>query len=901
LGPRKSGNVSGAPYNHAPLSAGKTPNANNKRKKKGLSSVLIDRWRYVAQSVRTKRFFNVVRPAKHISRPILFFTALSILLFIGPWIWMPKSFTLVVPLRMSRAVQLKLYYTGASEFREDGTTVRYADSRRNFKIYRLPIDTTQLKKLRLHVAPAVVLDLGQVTLARLGGSNISIAPSAITVNPNACRIEQHPNFTRFSTAADSDGFDIELYDSQVPLVHARHLEQVMAALLCCSLLGLLWAIARQRRAVVSGTSPPPRTGRISRKACGAVVLALTVLFSLNVLLNLNGSSSAMWRYFVDGRLPDRGVLVGTAKDIRADEWMTQTPWMLSQASTQPPFQTTNPNVGDGATGLMVNLPIRHWTTFFRPQFWGFFVLDFEHAFSWYWNLKWYVLVLGSFLFFRIISCGHLLATVAGTLLVFFAPYMQWWYSTGAALPEIVGLAFLGVWAFHFVRRARRPLGIALGAVTLLVAIQNFIYCCYPRFQIPLLYFALLGVIWLTFTKRTRRFHRLLRYGCLIAVMGLVAACAFVWYGEVASTLRMTAQLEYPGKVFSTGGDFAWSRFFVPFLELGMTEFHFPAGLVNASNAAGFVLLLPFVVFLMANRPRAWRDGFVLLMVCFIAAVSYFMIVGIPPAVAKYSGWSLVYSSRGILPAGIASIACFVRVLAWPVSRRSMSPALGLILMVALAAAWWLCLSVVNKNYEDFVSPGTVIMIAAYLAVISILLMAPEQRLATILLLVPVVAASAFVNPLGRGLPGFYDSEVFRELRSVASKDHGSRWLVIGRDLRTNYVPYFIKAAGGNVLGGIRCNPDMQVFEVLDPDRKYFDVWNRFAVISYARSLDDKIGLTLTSGVSYTVTLPFTTELLDRLGIKYILSVDTPGEENNVPGFRPLAMPGGLVLNVRQPQ
>jgi len=94
---------------------------------------------------------------------------------------------------------------------------------------------------------------------------------------------------------------------------------------------------------------------------------------------------------------------------------------------------------------------------------------------------------------------------------------------------------------------------------------------------------------------------------------------------------------------------------------------------------------------------------------------------------------------------------------------------------------------------------------------------------------------------------------------------------------------------------------MRVFEVLDPERKHFDVWNRFAVVTCARSLDDQIRLTLTSAVSYTVTLPFRTELLDRLGIKYILSVDTLREENEIPGFRSVALQEGLVLNVREPR
>jgi hypothetical protein len=169
-----------------------------------------------------------------------------------------------------------------------------------------------------------------------------------------------------------------------------------------------------------------------------------------------------------------------------------------------------------------------------------------------------------------------------------------------------------------------------------------------------------------------------------------------------------------------------------------------------------------------------------------------------------------------------------------------------------------------------------------------------------LLLAPIVAASAFVNPLGRGLPGFYGSETFHNLRSFVGKDHSGRWLVVGHDRRSGYVPYMIKAVGGDVLSGIRCNPDMRVFEVLDPERKHFDVWNRFAVVTYARSSDDQVGLTLTSGVSYTVTLPFRPNLLDRLGIKYILSVDTPREENVIPGFRQVPLQEGLVVNVREP-
>jgi hypothetical protein len=218
----------------------------------------------------TTRFFKRAPWVGQISWPVLFFAVLSVPVFVGPWTWLPKPFTLVLPLRTSRAVQLKLYYTGESKFREDWTSVRYADSRSGFKVYRLPIDTTSVTKLRLHVGPAVILDLGQVTLARSAGASIPIAPSEIAVGPQPCGIEQRGDFIRLSTAPDSDGFDLELFNSKVPVISGRHLDEIVVMLQCGSLLGLLLALARQNRAVPNPVSGRTRTRRISGMASNSL-------------------------------------------------------------------------------------------------------------------------------------------------------------------------------------------------------------------------------------------------------------------------------------------------------------------------------------------------------------------------------------------------------------------------------------------------------------------------------------------------------------------------------------------------------------------------------------------------------------------------------------------------------
>jgi hypothetical protein len=848
------------------------------------------RWSFTPQPGTLNPFFGAVRS------PIVLVTAATALLFVALWWWLPAPFTLTIPIQTSRAVHLKLYYAGGdSGFREDRQSVRFADSRSAFKPVRLSIPRSNLRALRLHVSPGAVVDFGRVVLSRIGRSDIAIDPSHITIVNSSCKMEQMGAITRFQTAADSDGFDLDLHSPEFPLSNARRLEPSAVVLLCCLLATLVWFSGR--RPTTAQVLTRLQNRRLNPRTCRRVVTGLALVFALATVLKINGSSSAIWRFEADGRLPDDGVLLGGVKDIRSDEWMVQTPWILSQVANDPPFATTNPNVGDQATGLLVNLPIRHWTTIFRPQFWSFFVLDVEHAFAWYWNLKWFVVIVGGFLFFRLITSANAVATVAGTALTFFAPYIQWWYSTGAALPEMLGMTFIGLWALHQLLRAKSSRAIAGAAVLLVVAIENFIFCCYPRFQIPLLYFAALVALWFFFRSPPRRNLRIVRWCCLAAVFALVGWCGLLWYGEVASTFQMTAQLEYPGRVFSVGGDFPWVQFLVPYLQLGMTEFHYPIGLVNACNAAGFVLVLPFIALLWITSGKLKRDLLVFLMLGFVAAVGYFMMVGIPAGLAKYSGWSLVYSTRGILPAGIALLVCFVRLLARRPATAITNSWIAAVAAVVFTVAAWFCLSAVNARYEKFVSPWILFAASAYLAVIGVMFLSDRRAVATALLLTPIFAEGVLVNPIVRGLPGFYRSETFQWLQSF-TKDHAARWIVVGNGSRASYLPYLVKAAGGDVLGGIRCNPDMRVFSVLDPEKQHFNVWNRFAIVSYQPSKNDKVDLTLTSGVSYTVSIPFKPDVLDRLAVHYLLTADAPATDPEIQGFHRIAERDGLVLRVR---
>ena len=245
-------------------------------------------------------------------------------------------------------------------------------------------------------------------------------------------------------------------------------------------------------------------------------------------LKLNGSSTALWRLLGDRQSPDAVVLAGSGQETRSDEWLVQTPWILSQLAAKPPLPLDNPNIGAPLTPLVTNLPARHWTMLFRPQMWGFFLFNAEHAFSLYWNFKWFALLLGAFLFLNLLTDGKSLLAFAGALFLFSSPYIQWWFSSPTAMPEMVAMFFFALWAIAMIFRAPRKRTIVAASLALLFALLQFVFCCYPRFQVPLVY---TGAVLLAFgcaRGGSASGFRGFRLSCLAAALAITGLLLWFW-------------------------------------------------------------------------------------------------------------------------------------------------------------------------------------------------------------------------------------------------------------------------------------------------------------------------------------------------------------------------------------
>src|SRR5712691_1284831 len=156
-------------------------------------------------------------------------------------------------------------------------------------------------------------------------------------------------------------------------------------------------------------------------------LALILIFCACVALKLNGSSVGMWSAVLNEPGKPHGLLIFMPKQVRADEWESWTPAALSQARQTPPFPIENVSLGGGRAPLLMSVPVAYYTTFFRPQLWGFFLFDFERGFSFYWCCKVFGLLLASAWLLQQLGCRSRSIILIGTLWIFFSGYVQWWF------------------------------------------------------------------------------------------------------------------------------------------------------------------------------------------------------------------------------------------------------------------------------------------------------------------------------------------------------------------------------------------------------------------------------------------------------------------------------------------
>jgi hypothetical protein len=631
----------------------------------------------------------------------------------------------------------------------------------------------------------------------------------------------------------------------------------------------------------TGSSPPPQERvdadrpelelvRFDRRT-RAFLGALLAFLLLATAFAIHGSSIGIW----DDRLAplghDRrsgsGVLFGTPRWDRIDEWNIFTPAIVSQATVRPPFPVVNDRWGAGEVPLIFKFPAWHWSTLVRPQLWAFFVLDLERAYAFHWNVRAVFLLGGVFLLLMLLTRNDFWVSLLGAAWVFFSGLVQWWYSN-QLLPELIGSTGLMVVAAHYVVLARRRWAVA--AVVLVVCAANFALALYPPYQVPLAGLAVVvGASSLAARLRNEHGHRRLWHlARLVPVVAAVGAILFLFHRDARHGIELMRATIYPGARVVAGGDLTVARLFAGFFGFFMTAERFPAGWDNVCEASNFVLLFPIPAAVLIAR--AWRRQGVTAvewgLFLYIGVLLTWTLVGWPQWLAVASGFGRSQPVRALVGLGTASILlCCLLLATSPPDDR---PGLGRrLLVVACMAAALLAYGLdFERATSGFATARELTLVVLGGTVAGWLLLVRRRLAFAACVLIPQAWAYGLVNPVAVGLGPILDAPTFQQLSRLVADDPDARWIVYG-DVTASTL---LKMAGARVFNGMSIIPRIDELRTVDPDGTGMPVYNRYGYMVLVPTDGPEVSLTTVRNDLYEMRVDPKSDVWRALGVRYVV-------------------------------
>lgn len=624
--------------------------------------------------------------------------------------------------------------------------------------------------------------------------------------------------------------------------------------------------------------------------CSVIAVAMSVG-------GLNGSSSALVPWAVDGVVPSGGLIAGTAKVIRSDEWMVHTPWLLSQARQTHPFSAHNPSVGGKRAPLVCNLPVAHWSICFRPELWIFLTgLKPESAFAFFWNFKWWSLLCGSYALLLLITRGESLLSAAGALILLWTSTIQWWFSSPTLMPDMVGLWCFALAAGFVAVVHEKYWARALLSAAYAFCALGFLFCCYPPFQIPLLTLFAPLLVALVYDRKTGR-----HWTGLAVATGLVIIGAGVFVWQLRDTLSTISGLVYPGRRFSTGGGVPWTSVVHGFLTLGASEAHFPKKFVNVVAASSFLNALPLLacVYLTRWRRSHSHDIVQLVLLAFAAFAAFFAGYGFPRFLATVSLWSYATTERLSVALALVSVLAICRFLSSHVEPASIRvgrwhAVIGVVIFGAV-------LVVANHELDNFLAPAVLAAIWLFYSVAGLFLVARFRLACVAMILFPLAFLNAGINPLSRGIPGYGMTSLSPVVAELHRAFPQTRWIVIGSYARAAIISSLIRVTGATVLSGVTAVPNQDMLDRLDPKHENKAVYSRYAAVCFFSGTGSVTApeFELQQTTVYAVRLPLTDEWLGLAGIDGVVVPDAP--DLTIPHhYREVASVSGFRFWIRSP-
>lgn len=586
-----------------------------------------------------------------------------------------------------------------------------------------------------------------------------------------------------------------------------------------------------------------------------------IMFVVLVMCKVNFSSIGMWNNYI--REGVDSTLFGESRAIRSDEWLVTTPFNLSQQYNGFKLINDNLNVGNNDMNIF-HAPVLDLSIVVRIFSWGYILFGNEIGLSWAWILKFIAMLMIYFELGMILTKKDKVLSVMIAIWITFSPAIMWWSMMDVLAFAMAIVVLFNAYVSNKELTLKRKILIAFGMIVFLC---QFAYSLYPAWQIPLAYiiFAFIIVDFIRYRKNlTKKDYLIMGITILITALILGYFVLTSWEG-----IQAIMSTKYPGGREITGGDYDFSRltnyytnFFTPYTD----DYNNPCDIASFIIPVLSIVIILGVYIVNIIKSKKIRDVLKNQHNWYILALSIVLIIFLlwisfswPTILRKVTGLYMSQTKRTAYILGFGALILTAILASKLFSRKEklINEKVAFIISIAITiVAYFLAKTGAYAN--TFTLFKMTVLLPAIFLMNYTLLSSNKKAFAYIMIIISLFVGG-YVNPITIGTSPITDTELAKTAVSIAKENSESIWIG-GSQVNAQY----LIANGLKVLNGINQYPNYEWIDILDPEYKYEEVWNRYAHITI--TLDEETYFELLSTDIYALHLTY--ENLKQLNIEY---------------------------------
>ena len=594
-------------------------------------------------------------------------------------------------------------------------------------------------------------------------------------------------------------------------------------------------------------------------------------------IRLNGSSVAIFNNVLSKEVQkDENLLFGKPRGIRGDQFMVMLPIIISQDINGNPSVNTDMTY---KTNLITQFaPSKNELMLFRPTMLPFIILEnTEVAYSLYWFGEFALFLISTYLLLLILSKGNIFLSVIGSLVLLFTPFLHWWNQTYT----ITWISFTLVFLMLLLKETNLKNSILLG-LGLLYSMITFLFILYPPFQIALSYIAFTVILGYILNNLNRIKENLKNsFPVLIFTFVTFLLFSFLIYSKYSEVIEIIRNTSYPGERFIQAGTGNILHLFNGLYNILLQINSNTPPFSNQSESSNFLLLFPPVVSwvmykniksYIQNKKINWITVLLSLNLLFFSA---WYLLPLPDFVSKFSLLSLVHPHRLLIGFGYGSYILMLYFIGN--NFRESNNKSDNIVIAILSFLFGLFIYFIGKGLYN-ISPSffeypsvfnheyKILLASIFATFITYLLLKKHTKLFLIGFLTFSMISTIFINPLYKGLDILINTDLANYIQEISENDN-SKWI----GYNNNYLTQYALANNASVINGVHLYPQFDIWKILDPEKEYFDLYNRYAHVNISEYEEGEEYIRLLYNDALEVNISPCDKKWDSLNVKYLIT------------------------------